>query len=112
MQKKGVNHSGNHKGNTTESKTTKDIFICMSHLWLNGHKMIDFTKFIEMEEMFHGNYVIVARVQPIVEIITVTTDANVVDVNVTTRNKATEKQVFKDRESKKQIVLLIGRKDD
>jgi uncharacterized membrane protein YcgQ (UPF0703/DUF1980 family) len=53
--------------------------------------MIDFTKFIEMEEMFHGNYVIVARVQPIVEIITVTTDANVVDVNVTTRNKATEK---------------------
>jgi hypothetical protein len=32
-KEKKTNHDGNHKGITTKSKNTKDIFICMSHLW-------------------------------------------------------------------------------
>ncbi len=34
MQKEEtIEHGGNHKRCTTDSKTTKDIFICMPHLW-------------------------------------------------------------------------------
>ncbi len=43
----------------------------------------------------------VEEVQPIVETQIITIDVNVVDVNVTTRNKAIEEQVFKDREPRK-----------
>jgi hypothetical protein len=43
----------------------------------------------------------VAKVQFIVETQTVIVDVNVVDVNVTTRSKVTEEQVFKDREPRK-----------
>jgi hypothetical protein len=41
---------------------------------------------------------IIAEVQPIVEIQIVITYVNVVDVNVITRSKALEKWVFKDKE--------------
>ncbi len=51
--------------------------------------------------MFHGKSIIVAKVQPIVEIQIVTTYVNAVDVNVTTRSKATKEQVFKDKKPKK-----------
>jgi hypothetical protein len=40
--------------------------------------------------MFHGKFVTVAEVQPIVETQTIITDVNVVDVNVTTRSKVTK----------------------
>ncbi len=50
------------------------------------------------------------RVQPITETQIVTTYLNVMDVNVTTRSKAFEEHVFKDRKPRKQIMLLIGRK--
>jgi hypothetical protein len=76
---------------TQYNQKPQKTFSYACHIYgLNGHKMIDFANFIEMEEMFHGNYVILTKVQPIVEIRTITTYANVVDVNVTTRNKATE----------------------
>ncbi len=48
--------------------------------------------------MFHGKSMIIAEVQPIVEIQIVITYVNVVDVNVITRSKALEKWVFKDKE--------------
>jgi hypothetical protein len=51
--------------------------------------------------MFHGKFVVVAKVQPIAETQTDTTNVNVVDVNVTIRSKIIEKHVFKDREPKK-----------
>jgi hypothetical protein len=73
----------------------------MPHLWLNGHKMTDCSKFIEMQKMFHGNFMTIIEVQPIIEIQTVTTYVNVVGVNVIIKSKVTEKQVFKDREPKK-----------
>jgi len=58
---------------------------------LNGHKMIGYPKFIdEMQKMFQGKFVIIIKVQPIVVTQTITIDVNVVDVNVTTRNKANE----------------------
>ncbi len=37
--------------------------------------------------MFHGKYVIVAKVQPNTKTQTIIIDVNVVDVNVTTRSK-------------------------
>jgi len=42
--------------------------------------------------------VAVEKVQPISKTQIITADVNVVDVNVTTRRKVTEEQVFKDRE--------------
>jgi hypothetical protein len=69
-----------------------------SHIYgLNGHKMIDCPKFIEMQKMFHGKFVTIAKIQLVAKIQTITIDVNVVVVNVTTRSKAIEKQVFKDR---------------
>ncbi len=52
--------------------------------------MIDCPKFIEMQKMFHGKYVIIVVVQPIAKTQIVTTDVNVVDVNVIMRSKAIE----------------------
>jgi hypothetical protein len=51
--------------------------------------------------MFHGKSVVVAKVQPIAETQTITIDVNVVDVNVNTRSKVIEEQVFKDKEPRK-----------
>jgi precorrin isomerase len=51
--------------------------------------------------MFHEKFVIVAKIQLIAKTQTIIADVNVVDVNVTTRSKATEEQVFKDREPRK-----------
>jgi hypothetical protein len=51
--------------------------------------------------MFHGKYVTIIEVQPVVETQTVIVDVNVVDINVTTRSKMIEEHVFKDREPRK-----------
>ncbi len=45
--------------------------------------------------------VIIIEVQLVAKIQTITIDVNVVDVNVTTRSKAFEGQVFKDKEPRK-----------
>jgi hypothetical protein len=63
--------------------------------------MIDCPKFTEMHKLFHGKYVVIAKVQPNVKTQIVTTDVNVMDVNVTIRSKVTKEQVFKDREPRK-----------
>ncbi len=68
---------------------------------LNGHKMINCPKFAKMQKMFHGKYVTIAEVQPIIKTQIIIADVNVVDVNVTTRNKITKEEVFKDREPRK-----------
>jgi hypothetical protein len=51
--------------------------------------------------MFHGKFVVVTKVQPIVKRQTITANVNVVDANVTIRNKVIEEHVFKDREPRK-----------
>jgi hypothetical protein len=94
-------HGGNQRGLTTKSKTTEDIFIWCHICGLNGHKMIDCPKFIEMQKIFHGKSMTIVEVQLIVEAQTITTHVNVVDVNVATRSKAIKKHVFKDREPRK-----------
>jgi hypothetical protein len=66
---------------------------------LNGHRMIDYPKYDEMYK--NGKYVTITKVQLVVEIQIVTANVNVVDVNVTIRNKSIEKHVFKDREPRK-----------
>jgi hypothetical protein len=53
---------------------------------------------------------IIVEVQLIVETQIISVDVNVVDVNVITRSKATKKHVFKDRESRKQKMLLTRKK--
>jgi hypothetical protein len=62
---------------------------------LNGHKMTYCPKYVEMQEMFHGKSMIVVETQTII------TNVNVVDVNVTTRSKATKEHVIKDKELRK-----------
>jgi hypothetical protein len=63
--------------------------------------MIDYPKFIKMQKIFHGKFMMVAKVQPVAETQIVIADGNVVDVIITTKNKATEEQVFKDKEPRK-----------
>jgi hypothetical protein len=58
-------------------------------------------KFAKMQKMFHGKFVAITKVQPVVETQTVIADVNVGDVNVTTRSKVIKEQMFKDRELKK-----------
>ncbi len=57
---------------------------------LNGHKMTDCPKFIEMQKMFQGKLMAVVEIQPITKTQTITINVNVVDVNATTRSKAIE----------------------
>ncbi len=58
-------------------------------------------KFVEMQKIFHGKFVAIVEIQPIIKAQTMIIDVNVVDVNVTTRSKITKKQMFKDREPRK-----------
>jgi hypothetical protein len=51
--------------------------------------------------MFHGKFVIITKVQLVAKTQIFTANANVVDVNVTTRSKITKEQVFKDKEPRK-----------
>ncbi len=60
--------------------------------------------------MFCSKSVAVAEVQPIAETHIVTTNVNVVDVNVTTRSKVIEEYVFKDENQEKQIMLLARKR--
>jgi hypothetical protein len=52
--------------------------------------MTNCPKFAKIQKMFHGKYVVITKVQLVAETQIVTTDVNVVDVNVTTRSKVTE----------------------
>jgi len=79
---------------------------------LNGHKMIECLKFTEMQKMFHGKYVIIIEVQPIVEAQIGTTNVNVVDVNVATRRKAIKEEVFKDRKQRKANSVVDWEKEE
>jgi hypothetical protein len=54
--------------------------------------------------------VTITKVQPFVETQIITIDVNVVDVNATTRGKATEEQMFKDRNLMKAKSVLLGEK--
>ncbi len=51
--------------------------------------------------MFQGKFVTIAKVQLVAETQTIITNVNVVDLNVTTRSKATKEHVFKDKEPRK-----------
>ncbi len=87
---------------TQQSQKPQKTSSYASHICgLNGHKMIDYPKFTEMQKMFHAKFVNVVEVQLIVEIKIVITNVNVVDVNVTTRSKAIEEGGFKDRKPRK-----------
>jgi hypothetical protein len=54
-----------------------------------------------MQKMFHGESMTIVEVQPIAETQTIIMDVNVMNVNVTTRSKAIEEQVFKDKKPRK-----------
>jgi hypothetical protein len=82
-------------------KTQKTSSYACHICGMNGHKMTNCPKFVEMQKMFHGKSMTVTKVQLIAETQTVIVDVNVVDVNVTTRSKVIEEQVFKDRKPRK-----------
>jgi hypothetical protein len=67
----------------------------------NGHEMTNSPKFVEMQKMFHGKSMTILKVQFVTETQIIIANVNVVDVNVTTRSKVTEKHVFKDKEPRK-----------
>jgi hypothetical protein len=49
--------------------------------------MTDCPKFVKMQNMFHGKFVAIAKVQLVAKTQIIIVDVNVVDVNVTTRCK-------------------------
>jgi hypothetical protein len=55
--------------------------------------------------------VAIVKVQLVAETQTITIDVNVVDVNVTTRVKVIERQVFKDRKPRKQKNVVDWEKE-
>ncbi len=63
--------------------------------------MTNCPKFIEMQKILKGKSMTLVEVQPIAKAQTININVNVVDVNVTTRSKAIEEQVFKNREPRK-----------
>ncbi len=67
-----------------QNQKPQKTFSYACHIYgLNGHKMKDCPKFTEMKNMFHGKSMTLVKVQH-VEIQTIITNVNVVDVNVTT----------------------------
>ncbi len=54
----------------------------------------------------------IAEVQHVVETQTIIVDVNVVDVNITTRSKVTNEQVFKDRKPRKVKNVVDWEKED
>jgi hypothetical protein len=55
LKKKRIDHGGNHKGSTTKSRNTKKSSYACHIYGLNGHKMIDCPKIVEMQKCFMGN---------------------------------------------------------
>jgi hypothetical protein len=87
---------------TQPSQKTQNTSSYACHICgLNGHKMTNCPKFVEMQKTFHEKFVIVTKVQLVIETQTIIADVNVVDVNVTTRSKVNEEHVFKDRKPRK-----------
>ncbi len=95
------------------SQKPHKTFSYACHIYgLNGHKMTNCPKFVEMQKMFFGKFVVVVEVEFIVETQTSTTYVNVVDVNVTTRSKVTEEHAFKDREQRKAKSVVDREKEE
>jgi hypothetical protein len=55
--------------------------------------MIDCPKFVEIQKTFHGKSMVITEVQHVAETQIITTNVNVVDVNVATRSKVIEEHV-------------------
>jgi hypothetical protein len=50
------------------SQKTQNTYVYACHIYgLNGHKITNCPKFVEMKKMFHGKYVIIIKVQLIAE---------------------------------------------
>jgi hypothetical protein len=52
--------------------------------------MINCPKFVKMQKMFHGKFVVVIEVQHVAKTQIIISNVNVVDVNVTKRSKVIE----------------------
>jgi hypothetical protein len=72
--------------------------------------MTNCPKFTEMKKMFHGKSMTIVKVQPIAKTQTITIHVNVVDVNVTMRNKTIKKRCSRIENQGKKRVLLTGKK--
>ncbi len=80
-----------HKGQKNNSSTY--------HIYgLNGHKMINSPKFVEMQKMFQGENASSLERKMIIKVKTITIDVNVIDINVATKRKITKDQVFHEKE--------------
>ncbi len=98
---------------TQPSQKTQKTSSYTCHTYgFNGHKMTDCPKFVEMQKMFHGNSMTVAKVQFVAKTQIVIADVNVVDINVTIRSKMTEEQVFKDKELRKAKSVIDQEKEE
>jgi len=56
--------------------------------------------------MFHGKFMTIIELQQVAKTQAITIDVSVVDINVTTRSKVIEQQLFKDRKPRKATSVL------
>jgi hypothetical protein len=69
------------------------LYAC--HIYgLNGHKMTNCPKFGKMQKMFQGKNASNLEGKTIAKVKTVTTNVNVIDVNVVTRSRIIKKKMF------------------
>jgi len=79
--------------NQPQKGQKNSVYAC--HIYgLNGHKMTDCPKFAKMQKMFQGKNASNLEGKAIVEVKTITTNVNVIDVNVVTRSRIIKKQIF------------------
>jgi len=64
---------------------------CAYHIYgLNGHKMTNYPKFAKMQKMFQGKNASNLEGKAVAEVKTITTNVNVINVNVATRSRITK----------------------
>ncbi len=112
VKRRKSDHDGNHKATQPSQKIQKTSSYAYHICGLNGHKIIDCPKFTKMKKMFHGKFVTITKIQLVAKTQIVITDVNVVDVNVTTRSKVIEEQVFKDKEPRKTKSVVDQEKEE
>ncbi len=73
-----------------------DSYAC--HIYaLNGHKMTDCPKFVDMQKMFQGKNASNSNGKMLVDVKILTAIVNAIDVNVPTQSKIIKKQVFQEK---------------
>jgi hypothetical protein len=83
QKERGTNYN-NDRGYCSKSRISKNGSYACHICGLNGHKMTNYPKFVEMHKMFQGKNASTLDGKMVVDVKTIDVEMNVVDVNVAT----------------------------